>query len=156
MRFETRWRNTMLSTGVVMVLAACNQAGTDVDADGSGAAAASSAELIGTTWQWVSTITPVETFESVEPARYTITLASDGSVAAQFDCNRGQGSYEVTDNRLSFGLFAATRMACPEDSQDSVFMRHLEEVTTFFMRDGQLFLEMPYDSGTMRFRAADE
>ena len=153
MRFENPWRYSFLSSGALLLMAACNQPAVG---NGDTGEADASAALTGTTWQWVATVTPVETFESVDPARYTITLASDGSVAAQFDCNRGQGTYETTDNQLDFGLFAATRMACPEDSQDFVFTRQLEEVTTFFMRDGQLFLELPYDSGTMRFRAADE
>jgi len=153
MRNQIGRLKSLIPVGLLATLAACNQPGND---NGTTGVAEASAALTGTTWQWMSTVTPVESFESVDPARYTITLSSDGTVAAQFDCNRGQGSYEVTENRLSFGLFAATRMACPEDSQDSVFMGQLEEVTTFFMQDGQLFLELPYDSGTMRFRAADE
>jgi len=154
MRFETKWLSSILTSGALITVAACNQAAND--ADNTDAAAAASAELVGTKWAWVSTITPVERFDSVDPARYSITLGADGLVAAQFDCNRGQGSYEVTENRLDFGLFAATRMACPEDTQDAVFMDQLEKVTTFFMRDGDLYLEMPYDSGTMRFTAATE
>jgi hypothetical protein len=31
-------------------------------------------------------------------------------------------------------------------------MRDLQRVTSFFIEDGVLFLELPYDSGTMQFR----
>ncbi|MGD8644304.1 MAG: META domain-containing protein, partial [Chromatiales bacterium] len=111
--------------------------------------------VLGTTWEWVGTVTPLERFTVADPSRYTITLNADGSVAALFDCNRGRGSYEASEHRIQFGPFATTRMACPEDTQDFQFISQLERVTSYFVQDGQLFLEAPYDSGTMRFRAAD-
>lgn len=110
--------------------------------------------VLDTTWEWVGTVTPVERFTVADPSRYTITLNPDGSVAALFDCNRGRGSYEASEHRIQFGPFATTRMACPEDTQDFQFISQLERVTSYFVQDGQLFLEAPYDSGTMRFRAA--
>lgn len=33
-------------------------------------------------------------------------------------------------------------------------MRDLQRVVSFFVQDGALYLELPYDSGTMRFREA--
>jgi heat shock protein HslJ len=110
--------------------------------------------LFGTTWEWIGTTTPVERFEATDPARYTLRLQSDSQAEFQFDCNSGRGMYELADNRISFAGMISTRMACPPDSQDGLFMRQLGQVTTHFMQDGELFLEMPYDSGTMRFRAA--
>jgi para-nitrobenzyl esterase len=111
------------------------------------------ASVLGTTWEWVETVTPVER-TAADPSRYTITLHADGSVAARFDCNRGHGRFEVDGHRLRIGPFATTRMACPEDTQDYQFAKQLERVTSYFLQDGFLFLEAPYDSGTMRFRAA--
>ena len=46
----------------------------------------------------------------------------------------------------------STRMACPPDSQDFLYMSQLEKVSSYFVQDGNLYLEMPYDSGTMQFR----
>ena len=37
---------------------------------------------------------------------------------------------------------------------DGPFMRNLQRVTSFFLQDGLLYLELPYDSGTMKFRPA--
>jgi hypothetical protein len=45
-------------------------------------------------------------------------------------------------------------MACPPDSRATVFMRDLQRAVSFFVQDGKLYLELPMDSGTMRFRAA--
>jgi heat shock protein HslJ len=109
--------------------------------------------ITGITWEWVSTTTPVEQTVVPEPGRYAILLQTDGQLQARFDCNRGGGKYEIGEGRLSFGPLTSTRMACPEDSLDAPFMRDLERVTSFFVRDGELYLEMPMDSGTLRFRA---
>ena len=78
-------------------------------------------------------------------------LAPDGKVRARFDCNRGGGAFKISLGKLSFGPLMSTRMACPEDSLDAPFMRDLQRVTSFFTQDGLLYLELPYDSGTMKF-----
>ncbi len=110
----------------------------------------STAAITGIEWEWVSTTTPVEETLVPEPARYTILLEPDGKLRARFDCNRGGGGYELTQGKLSFGPMMSTRMACPPDSLDAPFMRDLERVTSFFVRGGELYLEMPYDSGPRR------
>jgi heat shock protein HslJ len=108
--------------------------------------------VLNKTWQWVSTITPVEKIAVSDPVRYTIMLADGGRLQARFDCNRGGGEFKISPGKLSFGPLMSTRMACPEDSLDGPFMRDLQRVTSFFVQDGLLYLELPYDSGTMKFR----
>ena len=107
--------------------------------------------VLNKTWQWVSTITPVEKIAVPTPERYTIMLTEGGRLQARFDCNRGGGEYKISLGKLSFGPLMSTRMACPEDSLDAPFMRDLQRVTSFFTQDGLLYLELPYDSGTMKF-----
>jgi len=110
--------------------------------------------LLSKTWQWVLTITPVEKITVTDPERYTIMLTEDGKLQARFDCNRGGGEYEISEGKLSFGPLMSTRMACPEGTLDRPFMRDLQRVASFFVQDGLLYLELPYDSGTMKFRPA--
>lgn len=110
--------------------------------------------VIGKTWQWVSSTTPVEKITVVAPERYTILLQTDGRAQVRFDCNRGGGVYKIAEGQLSFGPLISTRMACPADSQDWSFMRDLQRVASFFVREGLLYLELPYDSGIMQFRQA--
>jgi len=109
--------------------------------------------VLNRTWQWVSTVTPVEKITVPKPERYTIRLTDDGKVQARFDCNGGGGTYQISEGRLSFGPLLSTRMACPPESLDGPFMRDLQRVASFFLQDGELYLELPLDSGTMRFRA---
>ena len=110
--------------------------------------------LLSKTWQWVLTVTPVEKITVTDPERYTIMLTEDGKLQARFDCNRGGGEYEISEGKLSFGPLMSTRMACAPDSLDSDFIRDLQRVASFFVDNGTLYLELPYDSGTMKFRPA--
>jgi heat shock protein HslJ len=104
------------------------------------------------TWQWVSTITPVEKIVVPDPERYTILLTSDGKAKVRFDCNRGGGDYKISKGKLSFGTLLSTRMACPPDSLDGPFTRDLQRVASFFTKNGNLYLELSFDSGTIKFR----
>ena len=99
------------------------------------------------TWQWEATVTPVEKIMVTALERYTIFLKTEGTVQARFDCNRGGGGYKISPGSLSFTHLMPTRMACPTDSLDSIFMRDLQRVVSFFVEAGSLYLELPYDSG---------
>lgn len=87
------------------------------------------------------------------PDNYTIEFMDGGSVVVQADCNQGRGSFTTTDNRLSIGELATTRMACPPGSSDAEFLRALDNASSFFFQDGQLIVELMYDSGSMVFSA---
>ncbi len=106
------------------------------------------------TWQWIATDTPSEHIEVPNPERYTIQFSDDGKLQAQFDCNRGGGTYQIDGGKLTFGPLLSTRVGCPPNSLDSQFMEDLQEVESFSVRDGQLFLELAAEAGAMRFRPA--
>jgi heat shock protein HslJ len=109
---------------------------------------------LGKVWQWQETITPVEKMTAPNPERYTILLTGDGKLQALFDCNSGGGTYKISEGKLSFGPLVSTRMACPPGSLDGPYMRDLQRVVSFFIQNANLYLELPFDSGTMRFRPA--
>ena len=121
---------------------------------GEGARSNDPQALLNKTWQWESTITPVEKIAVTNPERYTILLTGEGKVQARFDCNRGGGNYKISAGKLSFGPLVSTRMACPPDSLDSQFTKDLQRAASFFIEKGNLYLALPYDSGTMKFRQA--
>ena len=108
------------------------------------------------TWQWVSTVTPVEKIEVGAPKNYTFRLGVDGRAQIRFDCNHGGGPFEVSPGKLAFGPLMATRMACPPGSLGSLFAQDLQRAVSFFVKNGRLYLELPSDSGTMQFRPAEE
>lgn len=126
------------------------------EATGGAGRSLSPQAAIGTSWKWVGTVTPVERIEVGQPQRYTLLLHNEGGAEVQSDCNTGRGSYEIEEGKLSFGPLISTLMACPPDSQDAVYMTQLKSIRSFFVEDGQLFLEMPADGGTMRFEKVEE
>ncbi|MGR9087003.1 MAG: META domain-containing protein [Gammaproteobacteria bacterium] len=110
--------------------------------------------ILSRTWQWEMTVTPLETITAANPERYTILFGENGRIQVRFDCNRGGGDYQLSRGRIAFGPMRATRMGCPPDSQGAVFMRDLQRVVSYFVENGSLYLELPNDGGTMRFRPA--
>ena len=112
-------------------------------------------DVIGKVWQWESWTSPVESIEVTAPERYTLQLMPDGTVRARFDCNRGGGRYSMGDGALAFGPLRSTRMACPPDSLGGRYSTELARVTSFFVEEGKLYLELPVDSGTLRFGVAE-
>jgi hypothetical protein len=41
--------------------------------------------------------------------------------------------------------------ACPEGSLEDEFVRGLTAAAIYFIKDGDLYIDLKYDSGTMRF-----
>ncbi len=108
--------------------------------------------VVGKTWQWEMTITAEAKISAAVPERYTLLLGDDGRAQVRFDCNRGGGSYTISAGRLSFGPMMATRMACPSDSQDFLFMRDLSRVVSFYIENDRLYLGLEKDGGAMRLK----
>ncbi|MCC6454531.1 MAG: META domain-containing protein [Caldilineaceae bacterium] len=116
-----------------------------------------SSELIGTTWQWVQTVYGDDSVvAAADPGRYTLLFDETGQVAVRLDCNGGGGQYTVEGSSLLFGALVSTLMACPEDSQATVFAKDLAEVYSYVIEGGHLYLSLKLDTGTMEFVPAEE
>lgn len=91
-----------------------------------------------------------------EPSEnYTVEFMDDGSLAVQADCNRGRGSFTMPEpGLLSVAPIATTMAACPEGSIGNDFVQALGNANSFFFQDDRLFIEMKFDSGTLRLREA--
>ena len=96
-------------------------------------------------------VTPVETVESPAPDRYTLELAPNGRLLVRADCNRGTGAYRIGAGTLEIGPITTTRMACPPGSLDARYLGDLQRAAAHFVEGGELFIELPVDSGAMRF-----
>ena len=109
---------------------------------------------VGTTWEWVGTVTAVERVVSAAPARYNLRVEG-GQASMRADCNRGVTKVTLTDpGRIAFGSMAWTRAMCPGGSQSGRYAKEVARATSYFVKDGELYLELPVDSGTLRFRRA--
>jgi uncharacterized protein YidB (DUF937 family)/heat shock protein HslJ len=112
-------------------------------------------DLMATTWMWTSISTPNETRTVDTPERYTVRFDSAGRVTVRADCNRGTGTYTVSsEGRLMVNPLALTRAMCPPGSMSDRFAAHLGRATRYEVRNAELFLSLPGDSGTLRLRRA--
>jgi heat shock protein HslJ len=114
-------------------------------------------ELVGTNWQWVQTAYGDDSVVVADdPSRYTLFFDENGQVAVRFDCNGGGGSYVVDGSSLLFGPLVTTLMACPEDSQATIFAKDLAEVYSYVIEDGRLYLSLKLDTGIMEFEPVEQ
>ncbi len=125
---------------------------TDAMTDTTGAG---STELGGTTWVWLQTqmndgaiTTPAQT------DAFQLQLGEDGSASTTTDCNTFRGTYTVDGNQVKIELPISTRMACPDGAQEAAYIKNLTSVQSYLMSDGNLVLELPFDSGGMVFAPA--
>lgn len=77
---------------------------------------------------------------TAEPGLFTLLLTEDGKVHMRVDCNRANGSYILRKNSLSFGPLGVTMAYCGDDSLHDPFLRLMEQVHSFEVRDERLTL----------------
>ena len=111
-------------------------------------------EIIGTVWQWEQTLyNDDRKVEPSDPKNYTVQFREDGTLSVQADCNQKGGTYTYLPEgkRLSIEITQSTMAACPEGSLEDEFVRGLSGSAVYFIKDGDLYIDLKYDSGTMRF-----
>ncbi len=113
------------------------------------------ATLTGVVWEWVDFIDPVSEPLVIEtPAQYTIEFMDDGSAAVKADCNNGAATYTAEEGSISITVGAMTLALCPEGSLSDQFVQYLNAAAVYSFDEGDLLLDLPVDSGTLRFSAA--
>lgn len=107
--------------------------------------------LVGTAWQWVGLVDPLQEVTIEDPASYTLTFSDATSFSIRADCNNATGSYTASDGTLSIMLGATTLAACPDDSRSDQFLQNLGFVANYFFEGDRLFMDMMADGGTLEF-----
>ncbi len=145
--------------GSDLLIAQAGDAGTlhlrAAGAAGEGTTEAEPMTLTGTAWQWIETVTPVETVAAADPTRYTLTFNEDGTAAIKADCNQVTATYTADGGTLSIIPGASTLALCPEDSQGTAFVTALSSAATYFFQDGFLYIDQFASAGTMKFAAPE-
>jgi len=109
-------------------------------------------EITGTVWQWVQT--QYNDDRKAAPAdleNYTVQFKEDGALNVKADCNQKGGSYAVEEKSIAIEITHSTMAACPEGSLEDEFVRGLTAAAIYFIKDGDLFIDLKYDTGTMKF-----
>jgi heat shock protein HslJ len=117
--------------------------------------ATESMALIGPVWELEQIQYNNDTLLMADPPEnYTVEFMADGGVAIQADCNQGRGEFSRDSSNIDITVGALTRAACPPGSISNEFVQALDGAVIYFFQDGKLFMDIQYDTGTMRFRAA--
>jgi len=108
--------------------------------------------LTDTIWRWQKSVYNNDT-ESLptDPDRYTLTMQLDGRVNIRADCNRGGGTYILDEKKISITITHTTRAACSPGSLEKPYIRDLNGVAGWFFKEGDLYLDIKFDTGTMKF-----
>lgn len=105
-------------------------------------------------WQWVSFTNPAEQFDVETPEAYLLQFNSDDTVNIVADCNNANGSYTADGSSLTVDIGPMTRAACPPESRSDQFVTYLGSTASYFFEDGNLYIDLMADGGTMVFAPA--
>jgi heat shock protein HslJ len=145
----------LLVVGLLLAFSAASTPSSGEDNGNVAAPAAQASTLTGTLWEWeITEINDGTVITATDPSRYTVEFLEGGQMAIRADCNRGSGTYTTNGSQLQITPGAFTRIGCPPDTQDEVFLRDLAKVSGYVFIQGKLILQLPFDSGTMTFREA--
>ena len=112
----------------------------------------SKSQLIGVVWQLQQILyNNDELIEVDNPSDYTIEFLPDGQLNIKADCNRAIGSYIIEGSSISINIGPTTRAMCPPESISDQYLKELQSATIFFFKDGDLYLDLKFDTGTMKF-----
>jgi len=110
-------------------------------------------EIRGTVWQWVQTFyNNGSKAVPVDPKNYTVEFLDNGKLNARADCNLKGGTYSIKGGLLYIDITHSTMAACPDGSLEDQFVRSLTESVSYFLKDGVLYIDLKFDSGTMKFK----
>ena len=109
-------------------------------------------EITGVVWKWQQTRYNNDT-QNVpsDPSLYTIEFKSDGKLNIRADCNRAGGTYSMEGKSIRIEQTHSTMAMCPPGSLDQDFNKDLSAAAIYFFKDGFLYLDLKFDTGTMKF-----
>lgn len=113
-------------------------------------------KLDDTRWTLVAFAPAAGGTGEIRPARpdqYRLEFLAAGRLAAQIDCNRGSGTWQSTatpahGGGLKLGPLALTRMMCPPDPLGQRLLQDVENVASWRMVDGRLYLDLAGNAGS--------
>jgi pimeloyl-ACP methyl ester carboxylesterase len=72
------------------------------------------------------------------------------------DCNNASGSYTTDGSSLSIQVGPMTMAACPPGSRSDDFIKYLGFAAIYFYQDGNLYIDLMADGGTMSLSPAGQ
>ncbi len=110
--------------------------------------------LVEHPWQWESFTKPTEQFDVEGPQNYVVIFNEDGTLSVKADCNNASGSYTADGSSLNIQIGPMTMAACPPESRSDQFVQLLGGAAVYFFEDGNLYIDLLADGGTLAFSPA--
>jgi para-nitrobenzyl esterase len=112
-----------------------------------------SQDLTGTSWRLVEFKgSDDKVLKPKDRNKYTVVFGDGGRLSAVVDCNRGHGTWGSDGpGHLTFGPLGLTKMMCGESELNSNIESQWENVTTYVLKGGRLYLSLKTDGGTYEF-----
>ena len=110
--------------------------------------------ITGPVWQWTQTLYNNDRkVVPADPENYTVQFQEDGAISVKADCNNKNGAVLISrdEKSISIDITQSTMAACPEGSLEDDFVKGLSAAALYFIRNGDLYIDLKYDSGTMEF-----
>ena len=107
-------------------------------------------------WQWTAFTNPVEQYSIDNPQKYMLTFNADGSLNIVADCNNASGEYTTQGSSITITVGPMTMAACPPESRSDDFIQYLGFAAIYFFKDGNLYIDLMADGGTLAFSPAGE
>lgn len=107
--------------------------------------------LENTSWVWKTTqMSDGTVIEPKTKGAFVLNFQPENALGVQTDCNSYFGTYMVSGTDITMNPLGSTMMYC-EGSQESAFIRTVNQVSSYMMKDRDLVLMLKYDSGSMIF-----
>ena len=107
--------------------------------------------LIANPWSWVTFTNPAEQLSLENPQDYLLIFNEDGSLNIKADCNNAIGNYSLDESKITIDIGPITMAACLPGSRSDRFVNYLGFAANYFFQDGQLFIDLFADGGTLEF-----
>ena len=109
-------------------------------------------EITCIVWKWQQTLYYNDT-RSVpdDPGNYTVSFDSKENLFIWADCSLGGGNYVVERKVIAEEVTHTTRAMNSPDSLERTFIKDLNAARIYFKRNGNLYIDLKYDIGTMKF-----
>ncbi len=105
---------------------------------------------------WTDFNDPIQQVSVGIPANYTLDFQEDGTVTIKADCNNATGTYKVDGESIKIEIGPMTRAACPPGSLSDDYINYLGSAAIYFFKDGDLYIDLEADAGTMVFTPFEE
>jgi len=112
-------------------------------------------DLSGTSWSWSAFTNPNEEITVEMPDDYILAFNDDSTVNIKADCNNAVGTYTLDGSSISIEVGPMTMAACPPETRSDDFIKYLGSSAIFFYEEGNLYIDLMADGGTMAFAPLD-